>query len=125
MRPNFDIMRAACREVDPELFFPVGHSGLSAAQALAAKNVCRLCPVVRECLTYALDTGQDFGIWGGMDEEERRLYLRQHRPQDEPRHRWTNVAELAAAGETKEQIAVRLKLAPRTVEKYLKMAEQS
>ena len=65
--------RAACRDFDPELFFPVGAPGapLYDVQVAEAKAVCRRCPVAPECLFWALDTGQEFGVWGGADEHER------------------------------------------------------
>jgi WhiB family transcriptional regulator, redox-sensing transcriptional regulator len=64
--------RAACRTNDPELFFPLGTSGPALDQLAEAKSVCHRCPVVSECLAWALVTGQDFGVWGGMSEHERR-----------------------------------------------------
>ena len=64
--------RAGCRDVDPELFFPVGTSGPALLQVAEAKAVCRRCPVAAECLTWALDSGQDAGVWGGLSEDERR-----------------------------------------------------
>lgn len=68
-----------CREEDPELFFPVGNSGPAALQIAEAKAVCRRCPVASECLAWALDTGQEFGVWGGMDEDERKPLSRARR----------------------------------------------
>jgi WhiB family redox-sensing transcriptional regulator len=70
---------AICRQADPEIFFPVGSAGPAAAEAQRAKAVCAGCPVHRPCLVYALATGQEFGIWGGRDETERRLLRRQWR----------------------------------------------
>lgn len=64
--------RAACRDEDPELFFPVSDVGPGARQATEAKAVCGRCPVRRECLDYALDNGLDYGIFGGTTERERR-----------------------------------------------------
>ncbi|RSN05999.1 WhiB family transcriptional regulator [Streptomyces sp. WAC 05977] len=63
---------AACREEEPELFFPVGTSGPALDQAAQAKRVCHRCPVVSDCLAWALASGQDAGVWGGMTEDERR-----------------------------------------------------
>lgn len=63
--------RAMCRDEDPELFFPVGTDGPALLQIAEAKSVCRRCPVVSECLVWALETGQA-GVWGGMSEDERR-----------------------------------------------------
>jgi len=63
---------AACRQADPELFFPVSASGPSLDQVTQAKVICAGCPVRRQCLAFARDTRQDHGVWGGMSEEERR-----------------------------------------------------
>ena len=68
--------RAACRDVDPELFFPIGSGPLAEAQIARAKAVCRACPVIAECLRWALDTGQTEGVWGGTDVAERRAMTR-------------------------------------------------
>lgn len=70
---------AVCRQADPELFFPIGSAGAAAAEIQRAKAICARCPVWRPCLTYALATSQEFGIWGGRDENERRLLHRQWR----------------------------------------------
>lgn len=67
---------AACLEVDPELFFPIGNTGPALAQIEEAKKVCRRCVVVDTCLRWALDNGQDAGVWGGTSEEERRSLKR-------------------------------------------------
>ena len=64
---------AACLGADTELFFPEGVTGPAAADIRAAKAICGRCPVRACCLAYALDTGQAAGIWGGSDENERRL----------------------------------------------------
>jgi WhiB family redox-sensing transcriptional regulator len=68
--------RGACRHSDPELFFPVTTTGLAAGQVVRAKAVCAGCPVRVPCLDFALDSGQDFGVWGGTTGEERRLIRR-------------------------------------------------
>ena len=68
--------RAACRDVDPELFFPIGNSGPALLQIQEAKQVCARCTVRTQCLDWALETGQDAGVWGGMSEEERRALKR-------------------------------------------------
>jgi WhiB family redox-sensing transcriptional regulator len=67
---------AACREVDPELFFPIGNTGPALLQIDEAKQVCRRCSVQEPCLQWAVDSGQDAGVWGGMSEDERRAYKR-------------------------------------------------
>jgi WhiB family transcriptional regulator, redox-sensing transcriptional regulator len=67
---------AACRDYDPELFFPIGKTGLGRAEVRQAKAVCAGCPVREQCLEFALGTGQEFGVWGGYDEDERRVLRR-------------------------------------------------
>ena len=62
---------AACREADPELFFPVTALGRGAEEADTAKAFCAACGVRRQCLQYALATGQQHGVWGGTSEQER------------------------------------------------------
>lgn len=63
---------ANCKGVDPDLFFP--ERGASTRES---KGVCKGCTVRDDCLEYALDTGQKFGIWGGLSERERRRIRRQ------------------------------------------------
>lgn len=63
---------SACRDTNPDLFFPVGTTGPAIEQIEAAKAVCRQCEVQSLCLEFALMTNQDSGIWGGTSEEERR-----------------------------------------------------
>ena len=63
---------ANCLGVDPDLFFP--ERGASTREA---KEVCRGCVVRGDCLEYALQNSEKFGIWGGMSERERRRIRRQ------------------------------------------------
>jgi WhiB family redox-sensing transcriptional regulator len=63
---------AACRDTDPDLFFPVGTTGPAIEQIANAKAVCRQCESQTACLEFAIATNQDSGIWGGTSEEERR-----------------------------------------------------
>jgi WhiB family redox-sensing transcriptional regulator len=63
--------RALCAQTDPEAFFP--EKGGSTREA---KRVCRGCEVKAECLDYALENDERFGIWGGMSERERRRLKR-------------------------------------------------
>ena len=67
---------ALCRDEDPELFFPIGTTGPAETQVEQAKIVCRRCPAVEPCLTWALETGQDAGVWGATSEDERRALKR-------------------------------------------------
>ena len=68
---------SACKDTDPDLFFPVGTTGPAIEQIDAAKAVCGICPVQSQCLEFALATNQDSGVWGGTSEEERRRLRRQ------------------------------------------------
>lgn len=63
---------AVCAETDPEVFFP--EKGGSTRDA---KKICnQICDLTDECLNYALDSGERFGIWGGLSERERRKLKR-------------------------------------------------
>ena len=67
---------ALCRDEDPELFFPIGNTGPALLQIEDAKAVCRRCSVTEACLRFALESGQDAGVWGGLSEDERRALKR-------------------------------------------------
>jgi len=71
--------RAACATADPDLFFPISHSGPALRQVMRAKAICASCDIQGECLSYALDAGSIQGVWGGMTEQERRRLLRRNR----------------------------------------------
>jgi WhiB family redox-sensing transcriptional regulator len=62
---------AKCLNADPDVFFP--EKGGSTREA---KRICGECPVRVECLEYALEEDERFGIWGGMSERERRKLKR-------------------------------------------------
>ena len=82
-QPRYDWrLSAACRELDPDLFFPIGPS---VSQIAEAKQVCDACPVQRTCLSWAIKHHQAYGIWGGTTEPERQalrtaVNVRQRRP---------------------------------------------
>ncbi|GAC1386626.1 MAG: hypothetical protein NVS1B7_3880 [Candidatus Saccharimonadales bacterium] len=72
--------RAACLGIDPALFFP--HDSAAAEPAIqAAKTVCQSCVVQEFCLEYALTNKQEYGIWGGKSETERKQIQRMRRRQ--------------------------------------------
>jgi WhiB family redox-sensing transcriptional regulator len=66
--------RAACRGVEPDVFYPV-----SDEEADIAKTICDQCSVRQPCLEYALANRERDGVWGGATERERRRLLRQRR----------------------------------------------
>lgn len=63
---------AACRGMNPDLFFPERGN-----RTQAAEQACADCPVADQCLDYALERREGFGIWGGQAEQDRRLLRRQ------------------------------------------------
>ncbi len=65
---------AACRGIDPDVFYPV-----SDEEADEAKSICDLCAVRESCLEHALASREREGIWGGTTELERRRIHRQRR----------------------------------------------
>jgi WhiB family redox-sensing transcriptional regulator len=66
--------KAACRGLDPAVFYPP-----SDEEAGEAKAVCASCPVREACLEYALANRERDGVWGGATERERRRIIRQRR----------------------------------------------
>lgn len=72
--------RATCLGEDPELFFPIGQTGPALVQIEEAKAICRRCEVIYTCLRWAMESGADTGVWGGLSDDERRsLYRRRAR----------------------------------------------
>nr|WP_257014980.1 WhiB family transcriptional regulator [Rhodococcus sp. ACPA1] len=78
---------AACRGVESSVFFsPDGERGHARARRESrARRICLECPVLSRCRDQALATGEPYGIWGGMTENDRRrhahqLSLGEHRP---------------------------------------------
>ncbi|MDQ3991044.1 MAG: WhiB family transcriptional regulator [Actinomycetota bacterium] len=63
--------RALCGAANADVFFPE-----TPGMERAAKAICERCPVRRECLASALASSVRFGIWGGLNERERRALAR-------------------------------------------------
>ncbi|RZT26959.1 MULTISPECIES: WhiB family transcriptional regulator [Kribbella] len=85
-RPLMDLWdwqsQAACRDVNPELFFsPESERGVrKRAREMVAKSLCGTCPVQPECRQHALAVGEPYGVWGGTTESERdNTLLPEHR----------------------------------------------
>lgn len=66
--------QASCRGLDPNLFHPGPHTDQSEPKAVCAK-----CPVREQCLDYAIRHREMFGIWGGLNERERKRRLKEQR----------------------------------------------
>ena len=58
---------AACRGLDPDLFFPA-----TSSEEARAKIICAGCPVRSDCLDFAMRARERYGVWGGTSEEERK-----------------------------------------------------
>ena len=70
---------AACRGEDAAYYFAPSYfekRGEKLAREAVAKRICAACPVRRPCLDYALETREGHGVWGGLNETERRAILK-------------------------------------------------
>ncbi len=78
--------RAACRDVEnPDIFFPILPRGRHAKQHnKVATDICGGCEVIDDCLAYALDANEPYGIWGGLTTRERRDLRRKARTENVP-----------------------------------------
>lgn len=122
--PNWQAL-GACKAEDPELFFPLGESTGARIQTDDAKAVCRRCPVMERCLQWALETRQDFGVWGGLSEQDRRRIHRRKKPVYRGgeqtavdyilEHRLEEFLPLARSGKSTMQIAREMGTNVRTV----------
>lgn len=84
---------AQCHDIDVEVFF-----SLDEQDQRQALETCKACPVQQECLRYAIDSREMYGIWGGMTESERRGIIRENRRVDRERRKARKAAaEVAAA----------------------------
>ena len=71
------LLDAACRGEHAASFFPPTHferKEVRLARERFAKSICRQCPVASQCLDYAIRTREPHGVWGGLNEVERRQY---------------------------------------------------
>ncbi|HEY1919798.1 MAG TPA: WhiB family transcriptional regulator [Streptosporangiaceae bacterium] len=66
--------QALCAQADPDAFFSE-----STRQIEMARAICQRCPVRQSCLSQALDGREEFGVWGGLDGDERQRLLRRAR----------------------------------------------
>lgn len=75
-RPEHWGKDALCRTSKvPDLWFPEGDDAGAKADRRQAKQICATCPAQPSCLTDALERGETVGVWGGLDEDERRSLL--------------------------------------------------
>lgn len=90
-------------EAKTRLFFPVGVTGAAEVQIQEAKAVCARCPVREACLEFAISTNQEYGIWGGTSEEERRVLRRQWRAEQRAKRQAAAAAKAAAKAAARQQ----------------------
>jgi WhiB family redox-sensing transcriptional regulator len=91
VNPNPDWRRyALCRGRDTELWFD--------GDTTQGKAMCRVCPAKAECLEWAFVNGQDFGVWGGLDERERRELKRGHREMCRNGHELNSFTRIPSGG---------------------------
>lgn len=69
--------KGICRTMDPEHFFPEGRD--QAYLAKEAKRICLDCPILRECRDWALTRHEEFGVWGGLSDKDRRAIWKKWR----------------------------------------------
>ncbi len=63
---------AACRDTGPTIFFPAGTAKLARVDEEQAKALCASCSVRVRCLAFAVEHDEAYGVWGGLNPEERR-----------------------------------------------------
>lgn len=111
-----------CQEVDPDLHYP--DRGESAKPA---KEVCARCSVIDVCREYALATSEQWGVWGGLSETERKRMRRRGTPRPRPAVKveqyGDTVLKLADQGMNDTQIGQRLDMSPNSVRWIRRKAE--
>jgi WhiB family redox-sensing transcriptional regulator len=71
-------VRASCRGPQAAVFFPPSsfeRKEEKEARESRAKEICATCPVRKPCLEYAIRIKEPHGIWGGLNEVERKQVL--------------------------------------------------
>ncbi|MEU0275971.1 WhiB family transcriptional regulator [Streptomyces sp. NPDC006307] len=96
-RPVHWDRRALCRDQDPDIWFPEGTETDVLADTALAKEICGRCPVSGSCQIEALERREPYGVWGGLDEHERREILRRAAEQAAARFKEEAAKEAADA----------------------------
>lgn len=122
--------RAACVDVDPEIFFPVAEAGPALRKAVrAAKSVCARCPVRSECLAFA-EVALPEGIAGGLTPEQRqqrrqiRAKVARRRTSKRSRNGVSEGLALLAGGWTVDEVAREFGVSARTVQRWSAQARR-
>jgi WhiB family redox-sensing transcriptional regulator len=113
--------QSACQTADPDLFFPIGFGDEVRRNIRQAKEVCAVCPVRQECLDWAVDTRQLFGVWGGLAEDERQGFYEEsfHWQYARCIEKQQLIEQRIADGVTQSAIAAELGVGRRTVRKAM------
>jgi len=75
---------AACKGTATDVFFPLQWQSIKPAE-----RICSRCPVIEECLGYAIANEEWYGIWGGLSENRRRGLIKQKREKERESSRTT------------------------------------
>lgn len=81
LRAEYDMKwvdSAKCRGMDPNDFHPIKSDPYLIPKVKAAKAFCQGCPVIHDCLLYAVSTMEEVGVWGGKSAKERRAFRRMY-----------------------------------------------
>jgi WhiB family transcriptional regulator, redox-sensing transcriptional regulator len=73
-------VKAACRGPQAAVFFPppqFERKDEKLEREARAKEICATCVVRKECLDYAVSIREPHGIWGGLNEVERKHLMAQ------------------------------------------------
>ncbi|WP_413808181.1 WhiB family transcriptional regulator [Streptomyces sp. OE57] len=104
-RPAHWSKDGACLDADPDLFHPEGEAGVVLMVTAEAKTWCARCAVQERCLADSLARNEPFGVWGGLDEKERRLLLRRSRERERAARRRAERKREEAADATAAEAA--------------------
>ncbi|MGN7798558.1 WhiB family transcriptional regulator [Leifsonia sp. 22587] len=97
---------AACTDTDPDVFFP---EGLETTRDV--RWICKSCPVREQCLEFALSSGIEHGVWGGLAQTELQRRKRQNAGNDYGvEHRLLSIDDAAA----------RARVSRRTIERWIR-----
>lgn len=80
IRPAHWTEHAVCTPDDTELFFAEGPAREVAVATADARLLCHTCPVIEQCLLWAVETGQEYGLFGGLTAAERARRFQPKRP---------------------------------------------
>jgi WhiB family transcriptional regulator, redox-sensing transcriptional regulator len=121
---------AACAETDPALFFtPPADEHEKAkekvARIRAAKAICAGCPVIRDCLAWAIETDDREAILGGTTPAERKSMRRPENRFTRAEQTRANIISLARQGVAAEDIAIRLGFSTGGIQRHIRSARES